>query len=184
MSSAVEGRKNLNIGCSTSKIKHCINLDIDKRCNPDVVGSIYKLPFKANTFDYIHMGSVLEHVDFMVAMREVYRVGKHNCDVEIWMPHFSHGASVWGHLEHKRGGAFNMFSPGKEREYGLDFAVYERRLLMEGRKYPYEKGATRWRIPFSWIEWFINRHPNLFERLLYHYIGGCEGIYFRLTVKK
>jgi len=52
-------------------------LDIDKRLNPDFVGSVLELPFVDKSFEVIACYEVLEHLpyrDFPKDLREIYRV--------------------------------------------------------------------------------------------------------------
>jgi len=52
-------------------------LDIDKRLNPDVVGSVFQLPFPNESFDVIACYEVLEHLSYEVfpkALSEIHRV--------------------------------------------------------------------------------------------------------------
>jgi ubiquinone/menaquinone biosynthesis C-methylase UbiE len=51
-------------------------LDIDKRLNPDVLGSVLQLPFPNESFDMIACYEVLEHLpykDFPKALSEIHR---------------------------------------------------------------------------------------------------------------
>lgn len=52
-------------------------LDIDKRLNPDVVGSVLRLPFANESFGVVACYEVLEHLpyeDFPKALSEIHRV--------------------------------------------------------------------------------------------------------------
>lgn len=54
-------------------------LDIDKRLNPDVVGSVLKIPFIDESFEVVTCYEVLEHLpyrDFSKVLSEIYRVSK------------------------------------------------------------------------------------------------------------
>ncbi len=54
-------------------------LDIDKRLNPDVAGSVLKLPFVSESFDVIACYEVLEHLPyskFPKALKEIHRVSQ------------------------------------------------------------------------------------------------------------
>ena len=54
-----------------------LSLDIDKRLNPDMVGSIFDIPFKDNSFNAVACYEVLEHQPyecFFKALSEMYRV--------------------------------------------------------------------------------------------------------------
>lgn len=52
-------------------------LDIDKRLNSDIVGSVLELPFLNESFEVVTCYQVLEHLpyrDFPKVLREIYRV--------------------------------------------------------------------------------------------------------------
>ena len=56
-----------------------MTLDIDKRLNPDVVGSVLKIPFPDRSFNVVSCCEVLEHLpyeDFTRALSEIYRVSR------------------------------------------------------------------------------------------------------------
>lgn len=56
-----------------------ITLDIDKRLNPDMEGSVLKMPFNDASFDVVACYEVLEHMpyeDFNKALSEIFRVSK------------------------------------------------------------------------------------------------------------
>jgi len=57
-----------------------ITLDIDKRLNPDVVGSVLNMPFSDKSFDVVACYEVLEHLpfkNFPKALSEIFRVSKY-----------------------------------------------------------------------------------------------------------
>jgi len=173
----------LKIG-SVEKKKGFVHLDVDSKARPDVIADAERMPFPDNTFDYILADSVLEHMDMFLGMKEIHRVSRNGTVVEIWMPHWS-SHHAWAHLQHKRGGSYFMFSDTRCKEYGFDFDVLERRILVEGRDYPYNTGKpTRWRPIFMIVEWLANKFPTSFERLWCYWVGGAEGLYFKLKVKK
>ena len=54
-----------------------MTMDIDKRLNPDVVGSVLELPFANKSFDVVACYEVLEHLSYEVfpkALSEIHRV--------------------------------------------------------------------------------------------------------------
>lgn len=54
-------------------------LDIDKRLNPDVVGSVLQLPFPNESFDVVACYEVLEHLlqeDLPKALSEIHRISR------------------------------------------------------------------------------------------------------------
>lgn len=80
-------KKALEIGVGNSFVSNylkkrginLITLDIDKRLNPDVLGSILQLPFPSAFFDVIICYEILEHLpykDFNMSLSEIYRVSK------------------------------------------------------------------------------------------------------------
>ena len=80
----------LNIGCGYNKIKDAVNLDIDPRCNPDIIADLSQsLPFEDNYFNYIYASQVLEHVfnyeDLMIELHRVLELkGKLYIGVPMW----------------------------------------------------------------------------------------------------
>jgi ubiquinone/menaquinone biosynthesis C-methylase UbiE len=64
-----------------------VTLDIDKRLNPDVAGSILNIPFSDETFEVVACYELLEHIPyehFQKAMLEVFRVS--NSHVLLSLP--------------------------------------------------------------------------------------------------
>ena len=181
--------KKLNIGCGTKKLEGYINCDIDPAVNPDKVCSIEKLSFPDNSIDEVHLSAILEHVDLFKAIKEVNRVCKDGAIVEIWMPHWSN-FSTWTHLEHKRGGSYFMFDKDKMHQYEFDFAVVEKKLQFFG--YKYDKNENNFlkkmnpikRHVLLFFDWLCNKYPHSFERLWCYWVGGAEGVYFKLKVVK
>jgi ubiquinone/menaquinone biosynthesis C-methylase UbiE len=56
-----------------------VTLDIDKRLNPDFVGSVLELPFADESFEAVACFELLEHLpyqDFSQALSEILRVSK------------------------------------------------------------------------------------------------------------
>jgi len=56
-----------------------LTLDIDKRLNPDIVGSVLDVPFPDNSFEVVACYELLEHLqykNFYKALSEIFRVSK------------------------------------------------------------------------------------------------------------
>ena len=68
----------LNIGSGvTNYSKNIINFDFQDFKNVQVIGDLFELPFKDNSFDYVFSVYVLEHIpDPERAINEMYRVLK------------------------------------------------------------------------------------------------------------
>ncbi|MFH1575570.1 MAG: methyltransferase domain-containing protein [Candidatus Nealsonbacteria bacterium] len=73
-----------------------VTADIDKSLEPDVVGSVLKLPFPDNSFDAVLCAEVLEHLpfeDFSKALQEIRRVSNQYAVLSLpqwgWVFHLS-----------------------------------------------------------------------------------------------
>lgn len=56
-----------------------LTLDIDKKLNPDIIGSVLDVPFPDNSFEVIACYELLEHLqyeNFYKALSEIFRVYK------------------------------------------------------------------------------------------------------------
>jgi ubiquinone/menaquinone biosynthesis C-methylase UbiE len=65
------------------------SVDIAEDLQPDVIGSVHKLPFEDNSFDAVCIFEVLEHIpfsEFELCVSELFRVSKSG--VFISLPHF------------------------------------------------------------------------------------------------
>jgi predicted SAM-dependent methyltransferase len=89
--------RKLNLGCGFDKRDGFVNADNFAECEPDVHIDIEQTPWSLadNSFDYILMKHVLEHVGadfktFACVMRELYRVTAPGGIIEIHVPHFRH----------------------------------------------------------------------------------------------
>lgn len=81
----------LNLGCGKDIKKGWINLDCNKGEGIDVVQDLNKLPlpFEKNMFDFILCQDVLEHVEFIPLINEIYRILKAKAVLKIRVPHFT-----------------------------------------------------------------------------------------------
>ncbi len=86
----------LNLGCGYNKLDGYINVDIDKKCKPDVITDLEKkLPFKDSSVDEIIMFHVLEHLGqdtktYLNIWKEFYRILKDQGVIKITVPHYQH----------------------------------------------------------------------------------------------
>lgn len=66
----------LSVGSKDTRFSD-INLDIDEKCSPDIIGTATSLPFKEGAFERVIFTEVIEHLpsyDEIPALREIYRV--------------------------------------------------------------------------------------------------------------
>ena len=100
--------RKLNLGCGFDKREGFVNADNFAECAPDIHIDIEQTPWplEDNSFDFILMKHVLEHVGaefktFASVMRELYRVISSEGMIEIHVPHFRHD-TWWSDPTHVR----------------------------------------------------------------------------------
>jgi ubiquinone/menaquinone biosynthesis C-methylase UbiE len=74
-------------------------VDIDKRLNPNAVGSVLFIPFSDKAFEVVAAFEVLEHLpfkDFSRALAEIYRVSRKN--VVLSLPDFTRAYRIYFQL--------------------------------------------------------------------------------------
>ena len=117
--------KKLNVGCGTEILKGWINLDCVSLPGVDVVHdlAILPLPFKEEEFDEIQCQDVLEHLDYIPVLREIYRILKKSGKLKIRTTHFTSSIS-YTDPTHKRFFTFRTFEffvKNNYRQYYFDF---------------------------------------------------------------
>lgn len=110
--------KVLDVGCGKAK-RHpdALTVDIFPESKPDIIHNlnIFPWPFEENSFDFVYMNDVVEHLDNIVgSMEEVFRILKPNGRVQITTPHFSSSNSYTDptHKYHLGVRSFDMFTGG------------------------------------------------------------------------
>ena len=90
----------LNLGCGQNKINGCINVDIEKSCNPDLVHDFLKtkLPFESGSMDEVYLFHTIEHIQkkfhrFLIS--EIHRVLKPNGKFMVSYPEFLKCVERW-----------------------------------------------------------------------------------------
>jgi predicted SAM-dependent methyltransferase len=82
----------LNLGCGTNKIKGCVNIDLEKSCNPEVICDFTKqLPFSDNSVDEIYLFHVVEHIPEIkipILLQEIRRILKDTGKFLVSYPEF------------------------------------------------------------------------------------------------
>jgi len=128
----------LNIGCGNKKINGFIGLDKFKCDGADYICDIEneKLPFPDNTFSYILLDNVVEHLSKInEVFGEIYRVADNKCKIKIVTPHFS-SLSSWvdpTHKLHLSYFSFDHFAKPSSKYYiGASFKIYKKKLSFPG----------------------------------------------------
>ncbi len=103
----VRGSTILDVGSRSEKIREdAVTLDVERKPKPEVCASADYLPFKSDSFDYVAMLEVIEHLDdaqLEKALRECKRICRWfvmstpNCDSKLW------GSIVWPLWSHSVG---------------------------------------------------------------------------------
>ena len=80
----------LNLGCGGDIRKGWINLDFTEGEGVDIVHdlNILPLPFEDEKFEYVLCQDILEHVDFIPLIDDIYRILKIKGNLRIRVPHF------------------------------------------------------------------------------------------------
>jgi SAM-dependent methyltransferase len=120
--------KKLNLGSGTDIKDGWINLDKFKLPGVDVVHDLgtLPLPFKDGEFDEILCQDILEHLDYVMLMKELYRILKTGGRLKIRVPHFT-SVSSFVDPTHKNMFSFRTFEYfvkdlNPERYYYFDFS--------------------------------------------------------------
>lgn len=116
----------LNLGCGKDIRKGWINLDCIELPGVDVVYDLNNppFPFPDNYFDLILCKDVLEHVDLIKVLRDIYRILKKGGKVIIQVPHFT-SKDAFSDPTHKNLftiHTFQYFTKGHYREYYTDYS--------------------------------------------------------------
>lgn len=83
--------KRLNLGCGRNIKKDWVNLDSADLPGVDVVHNVENLPlpFGDKEFDEIRCDNILEHVEYVHVLKDLYRILKTNGRLKIRVPHFT-----------------------------------------------------------------------------------------------
>ena len=94
--------KKLNFGCGRDVKKGWDNADGQK--GKGVISfnfDKFPYPIKANTYNYIFVNNVLEHLqDPDKVLDELWRISKPGAKIEIWVPHYTN-KGAYDRLDHK-----------------------------------------------------------------------------------
>lgn len=179
--------KKLNLGCGNDYRKGWINVDFNKKVKADVYCDFNKnLPFKDNTFDYILLDNVLEHIwEHLKFIDEIWRISKPNAIIDIYVPHYT-SMYAFKHLAHYHYfgiDSFSIYEP--ESTFNLErygkavFKTEKQELLFFHHNLQRLKFLSK--LPINCIFNFSNLWQLFLERLFFI---GFDEIHFRLRVIK
>lgn len=139
--------KKLNVGCGVDIRQGWINLDSANVSGVDIVHDIQKLPlpFRDGEFEHILAQDVLEHVEYIPVLKDLWRILKPGGTLSIRVPHFT-SKNNYIDPTHKKLFSVNTWDffaeqtltrtkhIEKEKKYYFDFAfqkVASRRITFE-----------------------------------------------------
>lgn len=117
----------INLGCGFDIHPGWINLDCAALPGVDVVHDLKNLPlpFADGSVDYVLAKDVLEHVDYILLLRDLHRILRQGGTLEIRVPHFTSAANFIDPTHKSRFSirTFDFFVTGAPiaRSYYFDF---------------------------------------------------------------
>lgn len=181
----------LNIGCGTDIRPGWVNLDlVDYGGNSIADLNKYPWDFPANTFEHILCSHILEHLaNFNAVITELYRIAKPGAIIEVRVPFFL-STKYYGDPDHRIPFGIRSFD-NYEDVRGRQLKFYEKWKLRHRTNYGSQAQfvVLEKRFNFSnfgllsWLNWFINIEPVMFERFFATIITP-EEVSFRLKVSK
>lgn len=120
--------RKLNVGCGNTLKKGFLNIDIRSPYDKKVNLNNKPYPFKDNSFDYILLDNVLEHLEEpIICLEELHRICTKKGEIEITVP-FYNSPNAFRDLTHLR--FFNLDSLNE-----LDIDVHETRYSLSKKKF-------------------------------------------------
>jgi SAM-dependent methyltransferase len=155
----------IDLGCGPACEPGALGVDLMPYPGVAVVARAEGLPFKSESLSAIHTRHVLEHVDLVPTMNEIWRCLRPEGHLLLYVPHCT-GMTAWSDPTHRRAFTYRTWDFFEEGTYGLPrFQIVERML--------------HWRPSgqFPRIDALVNRRPRFFEKYMAPLVGGCHEIY-------
>jgi ubiquinone/menaquinone biosynthesis C-methylase UbiE len=123
------GMNKLNLGCGVDIRSDYINMDCVVLKGVDVIHDVMNipLPFEDNYFDEVLCKDILEHVEYIPVLKDIYRILKSGGNLIIRVPHFTSKDS-FADPTHKKlfsSDTFSYFTSKHMRSYYIDFHFSE-----------------------------------------------------------
>ena len=156
----------LNLGCGRDIRKGWINLDFIKGDGVDIVHNLNSLPlpFEDQRFDFVLCQDILEHVDFVLLINDLYRILKKEGILKIRVPHFTSKINFEDptHINRFSIRTFDYFIPNTYFSYERQinyFSYIKKRII-------FDKESKFIKIINIFLEKWINKsekHQNFYE---------------------
>lgn len=156
---------NIDLGCGPACQPGALGVDLMSYPGVAVVARAESLPFKSESLSTIYTRHVLEHVDLVPTMNEIWRCLHPEGHLVLYVPHCT-GMTAWSDPTHRRAFTYRTWDFFEEGTYGLPrFQIVER--------------VLHWRPSgqFPRIDALVNRRPRFFEKYMAPLLGGCHEIY-------
>ncbi len=181
----------LNLGCGYDIKEGYINLDlVDYGGNTLHDINTFPYPFEDNTFDEVYCSHILEHVNnFHNTITEIFRIMKPNGTLIVYAPFFLN-TKYYGEPDHKIPFSIRTFD-NYEFIGNRKLKFYEKWKLNHRTNYQgkasfevlEKKFITSHFKVLSWLDFFLNLEPVMYERFLAG-IFSPEEVYFKLRAVK
>ena len=174
----------LNLGCGRDIRKGWINLDQFEGKGIDVVHNLnlIPLPFEDNKFDLVLCQDILEHIEFIPLINDIYRILKLKGLLVIRVPHFT------SKLNYDDPTHINRFSL-KTFDYFIknDYFNYEREVRFYSRikkKIIFDKSSLIMKVFHGFIEKLINKSEK--RQIFYEtsFLKIIPAMNLEITLKK
>ena len=167
--------RKLNIGSGSDVRGGWINLDRTNQPGIDVVHDIedLPLPFEDNSFDVVECRDILEHVDYIPVLKDIYRILAPGGKLHVRVPHYTSRNNYTDPTHKKRFSisTFDYFAKGtyiwkhKQGEFYFDFAFSR----LENRRLNFDKSSSRVLVYNHLVEWLFNLTPR--QQVFYEMTG-------------
>ncbi len=160
----------LNLGCGLDAREGYINCDVAQLEGVDVVHDLNSLPlpFADSRFSHILCQDILEHVDYVALMPELYRILSKGGVLHIRVPHYT---SRYNFMDptHRRRFSFMTFRFFlQEAPYGRAYYTDFPGFSTLATRITFEKKFLLYNYA---VEWLVNSHDAF--RQLYEATGLC-----------
>ena len=175
----------LNLGSGEHYRRGFLNVDTTSKFKKDLyVDATMKLPFKDNTFKYVYIRHVFEHLpqdNLGFICKELARVCRRGAIIDLFAPHFSCGKTFMSH-DHKTFFSYFTFTKGKFPHLKIlrrEFSFMRSELPYTGR--PILNTVAKILNPF--LSFIPNIIPFIYERL-FCWSYPVEEVSYRFEVVK
>ncbi len=159
----------LDLGCGKNKWPGAIGIDFANFPDIDIKWNLdhYPYPIKDDSFDKIILHHSIEHLENPErTLKEVFRIGKNGCIVEIVSPHYS-SLNAYADLNHRH--LISMHSFDAYCGYGSSYIEADMRFKILERRVSFWRLHDKIKfVPYKvlGISLIANKFPAFYERFL------------------